>query len=814
MANKPPRTGILGKAQKLENDQRDRADPNADLQGGELYRALMQCADDAMAVLQGDTVVDCNAAMLKLFGGKRQEYIGKKPWEISPVAGFAGSPSTDRSREYIREAYEQGPVRFDWTHRMPGGEILHLDVSLTCIDLSKGKWILVVLRDVTEKKSARLQLEQRVAFQSLLAEISEGFITAEFDQVDNWIEQALELIGQGYDLDRLGLWWLDQEAQIARRSHQWNRSGIPSRTLAVGFDKAPWSNDRALSGTGFHLDTLDDLPPEASKDRALYEYEGVTSLLFAPVVIDEQTVGNLSFVTIGRERRWPAPTRAELRLIGRLVATAYQRHESLQTIRARQADLERSQRVAQVGSFTQTARPGKSLADEFGILKMSAQACEIYGIDPGTESVDLVISRIHPDDLQQALSVAAESIRNRTNHAMDYRIVRPDGSVVYIEERAEFELGEEGQPVKWFGTAKDVTDRVKANEELSGALDEIRQLKDQLHDENVYLRGKIRSAQSSDVMIGDNPRFKSVLVAVEKVAPTDLTVLILGETGTGKELVAREIHELSDRRGKPMISVNCAALSSELIESELFGHESGAFTGAQKRRTGRFELADGGTLFLDEIGDLPIDVQAKILRVIQIGEFERLGGDETLNVDVRLIAATNRKLGQMVKDGNFRADLFYRINSFPIELPPLRERRDDISLLASHFVDKHRERLGQHIESIAPQMIHYLHSREWPGNVRELENFIRRAMIACGDRVLDYTEQEEMRNSALSRSDAVADPKPVDLDAVQQQHILSVLNKCNWVIDGEAGAAFVLGLPPSTLRSRMKRLGIQRPQQH
>jgi transcriptional regulator with GAF, ATPase, and Fis domain len=332
-------------------------------------------------------------------------------------------------------------------------------------------------------------------------------------------------------------------------------------------------------------------------------------------------------------------------------------------------------------------------------------------------------------------------------------------------------------------------------------MNEIERLKDQLQDENIYLRKEIRSAKRQHRLVGENEQFASAMTAAEKVAPTDVTVLILGETGTGKELIAREVHAQSTRSDSPLISVNCAALSSELIESELFGHEAGAFTGADKQRKGRFEIADAGTLFLDEIGDLPAEVQAKILRALQTGEFERLGGMETLKVDVRLITATNRNLQQMVAAGTFRADLFYRINSFPINVPALRERRDDIALLANHFVQKHAVRLGKRVQAIDPEMIRHMEAQSWPGNVRELEGFIQRALIAASGTVLNYSDSEQ----------GGGDQTVPDLDAIQQEHIVAVLDRCNWVVGGKKGAASLLGVPPSTLRSRMKKLGINRP---
>lgn len=343
------------------------------------------------------------------------------------------------------------------------------------------------------------------------------------------------------------------------------------------------------------------------------------------------------------------------------------------------------------------------------------------------------------------------------------------------------------------------------------AMAEIEQLKNKLQQENLYLREKVKLAHSFNNITGEDPALKRSLEAVEKVAPTDVAVLILGETGTGKELIARSIHRLSGRHDKPMVSVNCPALPGTLIESELFGHEKGAFTGAQTQRLGRFELAHGGTLFLDEVGDLPLELQSKLLRVLQTGEFERIGGSTTIHADVRLIAATNCDLKQAVSEGNFRADLYYRINSFPIHMPPLRERKNDIPLLAEHFVHKHAKRLGKNINVISAKMIIECMNYEWPGNVRELESIIERALISAEDRKVLELPGPLLRGSAgQGPNTQMSDDSGVDLQAVERAHIVSVLEQTKWKITGEDGAAAILGMPPSTLRSKMKRQGIVR----
>jgi formate hydrogenlyase transcriptional activator len=321
-----------------------------------------------------------------------------------------------------------------------------------------------------------------------------------------------------------------------------------------------------------------------------------------------------------------------------------------------------------------------------------------------------------------------------------------------------------------------------------------------------YLVEEIRSDR--DAMIGESAALRRVLEQIAQVAPTDSTVLIQGETGTGKELVARAIHERSARRDRPLIKVNCAALPRELVESELFGHERGSFTGATQQRRGRFELADGGTLFLDEAGELPLESQAKLLRVLQEREFERVGGTRSLRTDVRVIAATNRDLHGRVAAGGFRADLYYRLNVFPIVVPPLRERREDVAGLVRHFAARAARKLGRALEGISPSFIERASAYDWPGNIRELENLIERAIIMSGDGVLDATELFP-QGAASGRAPHVASGDST-LEAMERAHIRRVLERTRWVIEGERGAARILGLNPSTLRGRLRKLGIRK----
>jgi formate hydrogenlyase transcriptional activator len=323
--------------------------------------------------------------------------------------------------------------------------------------------------------------------------------------------------------------------------------------------------------------------------------------------------------------------------------------------------------------------------------------------------------------------------------------------------------------------------------------------------ENKYLREEIDDLHGFHEIVGESPALRASLARVTEVAPTDASVLLLGDTGTGKELFARALHERSPRRQRPLVSVNCAALPATLIESELFGHERGAFTGAVAARQGRFELADHGTIFLDEIGDLPLELQAKLLRVLQEGEFERLGSSHKRKVDVRLIAATHRDLGAMAADGRFRSDLYYRLNVFPIRIPTLRERREDIPRLVWYIIHRRQRALRRAFTQVPTSVMERLQAFEWPGNVRELENVVERAMIrSTGDTLLLHEGLAE----------AVTQTPPTDrstLDVVERRHIEHVLQQCNWRINGAGNAAETLGLHPNTLRFRMKKLVINRP---
>ncbi len=348
---------------------------------------------------------------------------------------------------------------------------------------------------------------------------------------------------------------------------------------------------------------------------------------------------------------------------------------------------------------------------------------------------------------------------------------------------------------------REIVERQRVEQELQQSLAEIQSLKDRLETENVYFREEIRLEHNFDEIIGQSKKLKYLLFKLEQVAPSDTAVLISGETGTGKELIARAIHHASLRTDRPLVKVNCAALPVNLFESELFGHEKGAFTGATVRRIGRFELAHETTLFLDEIGELPLELQPKLLRVLQEGEFERVGGSRTIRINVRVIAATNRDLEAEVRAGRFRQDLYYRLNVYPLSVPPLRERPEDIPLLVQACVQKFDKKLGKQITTIPQYTMQVLQEYAWPGNIRELENIIERAIITTQDQTLRAELPEISATTAdLTRT----------LKDVEREYIIEVLKSKNWRVEGPNGAALILGMNPNTLRSRITRLGIKR----
>lgn len=486
------------------------------------------------------------------------------------------------------------------------------------------------------------------------------------------------------------------------------------------------------------------------------------------------------------------------------------RKNAEERLRRSEAYLAEGQRLSHTGSWARCVSTGD--------LYWSRESFLIFGLDPEGPSprFEALLSRIHPDDRDSVRDTIENSTVRKSDLEVDYRIVLEDGTVRHIHVVGHPVMNAAGQVDEFVGTHVDVTDQVRSRIALEKAFEEIKQLKDQLHQENVALRQEIDETSMFEEIIGKSEALRRVLTQVETVAATDSTVLIYGETGTGKELIARAIHNLGDRAAHAFVKLNCAAIPTGLLESELFGHEKGAFTGAVAQRVGRFELANQGTVFLDEIGEIPLELQPKLLRVLQEREFERLGSSRTLRTDARLIAATNSDLSAMVGSGKFRSDLFYRLDVFPIHLPPLRERREDIPLLVRHFVQLFTRRLKRNIDSIPAATMTALTEYHWPGNIRELQNVIERAVIVSTGSVLNVSTADlKPRNHVPSGQDnngevRIADPRSAlrAVDESERQQILGVLEQTHWTVAGPNGAASRLGMKRSTLQYRMRRLGI------
>jgi formate hydrogenlyase transcriptional activator len=434
------------------------------------------------------------------------------------------------------------------------------------------------------------------------------------------------------------------------------------------------------------------------------------------------------------------------------------------------------------------------------ILDVNLRACEMLGYSRD----ELLRMSIFDVDLEiteeQHKHKYWDQLQSEKHITFEGTHQRKDGSTFPVEVRlGRVDLGD--KPLL-LSLTRDATERKKSENKLKKAFEEINELKNRLEEENIYLRREVEIRYRHKEIVGESRAIKKVLIAAERVAKENTCVLVMGETGTGKEILARAIHNLSPRKGRSMVRVNCAALPGSLIESELFGREKGAFTGAASRQVGRFEVADNSTIFLDEIGDLPMELQAKLLRVLEDGTFERLGSSKTVSVDVRVIAATNHNLADLVKNDMFRRDLYYRLNVFPIVVPPLRERKEDIPLLVWAFVEEFSQSMGKSIKNIPRKMMEELQGHHWPGNVRELKNVIERGMIMSSGSTLRIDQQKVEDNPVVQN---------MSLEDVERQHIKQVLKTTGWRVSGKNGASRILDLKDSTLRSRMKKLGITRP---
>src|SRR6516164_1447946 len=477
-----------------------------------------------------------------------------------------------------------------------------------------------------------------------------------------------------------------------------------------------------------------------------------------------------------------------------------ERKQAEHSLRRSEGYLAEAQRISLIGSFAWKVSSGE--------LFWSEENYRILGYEPGTKPTqELIDQRIHPEDIALVQQARERAAQDGKDWDLQVRLLMPDGAVKHVRVRAHATRDDAGN-LEFVGAAADVTEQHESRASLEKAIEEIEKLKEKLFRENLALKEEIDQASLFEEIVGSSGPLRNVLTQVTKVAPTDSTVLITGETGTGKELIARAIHKRSPRSSRAFVSVNCAAIPAALIGSELFGHEKGAFTGATQRRLGRFELADGGTLFLDEVGDLPAETQIALLRVLQERQFERIGGNQSITVDVRIIAATNRALKAAIDTGTFRSDLFYRLNVFPIDVPALRDRKEDIPMLVEYLTERYASKIGKKIKSIDKGTLKMFQAYHWPGNIRELQNVIERAVILCDGETFSVDEvwvrHEPSRPSEASK-------KLGRLGANQEKELIeSALAESRGQVAGPSGAAAKLGIPRSTLETKIRSLRIDK----
>ncbi|GAB6058476.1 sigma 54-interacting transcriptional regulator [Desulfonatronum parangueonense] len=658
-----------------------------------------------------------------------------------------------------------------------------------------------------QRRQAELALAQQLEFEKHLATLSARFALTAPGRVSEQIAETVKFVGEALDVDRVGVFEFSEDGMQILAKHFHATQDSPSVPEQIDLRRMTWIREELLAARLVHFGNLDELPESAETEKAYLTSQGIRSGVLIPFDIGKGNHGLLTLAMVGSSRKWSPEDIRRYSIIAEIIAnslgrnhfeTALQQSQKfnrqiLDSLTYHIAVLDRQGHVLDVNASWRRYAADKATpcaeASVFGddYLAVCRQAADSG--DPQAQSV-----------LEGVLSVLEG---RSTEFTLEYPSHAPDWKQWFIMRVVPFSSRKGGAILSLIEN----TERKLAEIELQKAFTEIESLKNKLEAETAYLQEEIQQEHNFEGIIGRSPAIQYVLFKIEQVAATDSSVLVLGETGTGKELICRAIHSNSLRKARPLVKVNCATLPANLIESELFGHERGAFTGAGSRRIGRFELANGGCIFLDEIGELSLDLQSKLLRVLQEGEFERLGSSVTIHVDVRVIAATNRDLETQIQLGRFREDLFYRLNVFPISVPPLRERKEDIPLLAQFFMEETAKRMGKRIEFIPQGVLNQLQEYPWPGNIRELKNVIERAIISCSGPKLHLAENL-VRSPVAPAGDE--NGHLMSLQEVETEHIIKVLEQTNQRIDGPKGAAAILMINPSTLRSRMRKLGIKK----
>jgi formate hydrogenlyase transcriptional activator len=635
--------------------------------------------------------------------------------------------------------------------------------------------------------------------EALLIELSARFISLAPEHVNREIQEAQRRICEYLGFDRSSLFQQPaQDPTAFLLTHVYQRPDMPAPPpgkpdLQPAF---PWTVEQLRRGKTVVISKIDDFPAEAAQDKESLRRYGTNSVVVVPLPIGSGILGALTFASARERGEWSETLLKRLQLVAEVFGNAIARARGDQELRESRERYELAVQGANDGLWDWDMLTDVVYFSPRWKSMLGYQDHEVANVFSAWEGL------LHPEDREHASAALQTYLSGQDPiYELEHRLRHKDGSYRWILARGKALRDAGGRPYRMAGSHTDITERKHAEEQLRRSLAEVQHLRDQLQQQNVYLREEVKLLHGQARLVGQSRALRNVLAQVEQVAPIGSTVLLLGETGTGKELVASAIHELSPRHTQPMVRVNCSAIPTSLIESELFGREKGAYTGALSKQIGRFELANGSTLFLDEIGDLPSDVQVKLLRVLQERQFERLGSPKTIPVDVRIIAATNQDLEKAVREGKFREDLYYRLNVFPITVPPLREHPEDIPSLVSAFVGEFAAAFGKNIASIAKESMDALQRYRWPGNVRELRNVIERAMIvATGPKL--WIEPP-------GKAAAASTPR-LTMNEANREHIYRVLEMTGWRVRGSNGAAEMLGVKPTTLESRMAKLGIHR----
>ncbi|MBU1232886.1 MAG: sigma 54-interacting transcriptional regulator [Proteobacteria bacterium] len=642
------------------------------------------------------------------------------------------------------------------------------------------------------------ELSNKSQFETLLAEISTLFISLPADQISRKIEDVQGRICELLDLDRSTLWqFLEQEPGILRLTHiHQPPDSLPPADRMNANDFFPWIMQKMKDGETVTISKMTDLPAEADRDRESFIFYGAKSGIYVPLSVGQGLLfGVLTFAAMREERDWTERVVQGVTLLAQVFSNALARQQAEMALRESESRLILATNAVGAGLW--------SVELNTGSVWVSGKTRDLFHFSPNEKlNTESFFNVIHPEDCERVNQAVQQAIHSGASFLCEYRIVLPDGNIRWIGARGQHHPGSAEESDRLLGVSFDISARKQMEEQLKERLDEIEDLKQRFEQMNIYLKEEVKLlTEHSSGILGQSATIKNILTQAEQVAGTDSTVLLLGETGTGKGLLAKAIHGMSLRKDQQLVTVNCSSLPPSLIENELFGREKGAYTGAMTKMVGRFELADGSTLFLDEIAELPLDLQSKLLRVLEEGILERLGSTKSLHVNVRIIAATNRDLQQEVENGKFRQDLFYRLSVFPILIPPLRERSEDIPLMVRAFVREFQKRLGRQIERIPNKTMQDLISYPWLGNVRELRNVIERGMILSKDKTLVV----HLPTNASSETDVTG-----NLEDMMRRQILTVLKNTHWRVAGRGGAAEILGLKRSTLYSKMKKLGIHR----